>query len=298
MAEFSAPIAKRKFTADEWRYVIGNEPGIKEDNDGTAYDLTFSTGSDEALIGSLTQDSRTVVGGAVHWVPTGQRHPVTIPPATSAPRTDLIVVRNDPAWGALPTDPTAAAAWVGPCRLYRIPGTEGSGTAPAYDGDPTGIEDEVLWEVTRKPGESLAQATRKDRRIRTGPNLSAATRADLPNVAPLGSRATVGVHQYVRTLDDQGAPFWYRLGPRTAGTWEARTGVSGGEVTVKFDEPFLTGTVPSVTVQDSNVGDGLGMIFWKTRAESATGFIARAMPASGASPVTNLPALFHFTATA
>lgn len=208
MTQLSGPVGKRPFTTTEWRYVVGNEPGIKEDVNGTSYGLVFSTNSDEAFVGSANQDSVCVVGGGMHVIPAGQQHGVVIPQPQNADRTDLIVVRYDPQWAVGPDDPDLLAAWVGPCRLHRIPGTEGSG-APPYDAAPPGVEDFPLWEVTRSPSDALSQADRMDRRVRTGPNLYAKSLAHIGNDVPLGTRAHLDDGtEYVRVLDDQDNPVW------------------------------------------------------------------------------------------
>lgn len=71
----------------------------------------------------------------------------------------------------------------------------------------------------------------------------------------------------------------------------------GGEVTVAFATPMPTANF-AVTITDTNVGAGIGMIFWKVRAKTVNGFIARAMPASGATPVVGLTTTFDYVAVA
>ena len=71
----------------------------------------------------------------------------------------------------------------------------------------------------------------------------------------------------------------------------------GGEVTVTFATPMPTANY-AVTITDTNVGAGIGMIFWKARAKTVNGFIARAMPASGATPVVGLVTTFDYVAVA
>lgn len=214
MTQLSGPVNKRPFRVDEFRYLIGNEPGIKEDMDGTAYDLVLSTNSDEAVIGSATEDSITVVGGGDHVIPKGAPERIVIPEPVNGARTDLIVIRYDPAWAFVPAgvDPLT---WVGPCRLHRIAGTEGSGVPP-YDDTPPGIEDEVIWQVTRVPGKALTaiETTVVDRRVRTGPNVNTDTLANAPK-APLGTVLHLDSGESrVRALDAQGSPFW-RITPAT-----------------------------------------------------------------------------------
>lgn len=255
MTQLSFPVNKRPFSVSDWRYVIGDEPGIKEDVNGTSYDLTFSTNSDVAYLGSPSQDSVSEVGGGGHVIPAGQTHGITVPPATGQPRTDLLVIRYDPAWAVLPVDPAvdpvAAAAHVGPCRLHRIAGAEGGGL-PAYDSTPPGVEDLVMWEVTRTPGQPLAAAARKDRRIRKGPNLSVAMNADRPQGAPLGTHVRVlqtGI-DYWRQLDGQGAPDW------VPGAYHANGGVASPMLGtgLEFGQPlqrkWLNGQVPTATTAD------------------------------------------------
>ncbi|EYR64278.1 hypothetical protein N866_13600 [Actinotalea ferrariae CF5-4] len=88
-------------------------------------------------------------------------------------------------------------------------------------------------------------------------------------------------------------------------TWsrprETRAGIAtgttsaGGDISVTFSPAFAT-TPAGVTVSDSNIGAGIGMIFWKVHSLTATGFIARAMNATGTSPVTELTTSFHYIA--
>jgi hypothetical protein len=206
MAQTSGPLTNQPFTDEQWRDALGDEPGIHGDVDGTSYSLTLANNSDVASVGSLTQDSRAVVAGFPHKIAAGQaqREGVTIPAPTSTSRTDLIVLRYDPAWGA--QEP-------GPVRLHRIAGSEGGGQ-PTYDAAPPGVEDFPLWAVTRTfsggQAQALSQAQVRDLRVRVGPNLYPRTLADVSSSVPLGSRAFPHdvPRQYTRVVDAQGNPSW------------------------------------------------------------------------------------------
>lgn len=205
MAEHSFGRANQKFTVADWRALFGAEPGIVGDVDGSAYKLTLPTGTDDAVLGSTTQDSTSVVGGALHQIAAGQTQTVTIPASTNAAagRTDLIVVRYDAA--TYTTDP-------GPCRLYRVAGVEGSTALPTLDEAPPGVEDMPLWAVTRKQGQSLNQAASRWLGRRTGPNLLVPSGESLPADVPLGTRAERGGIEYVRDLNSSGTPAWRPAG--------------------------------------------------------------------------------------
>lgn len=193
MAEHSFGRANQKFTVADWRALFGAEPGIVGDVDGSAYKLTLPTGTDDAVLGSTTQDSTSVVGGALHQIAAGQTQTVTIPASTNvaAGRTDLIVVRYDAA--TYTTDP-------GPCRLYRVAGVEGSTALPTLDEAPPGVEDMPLWAVTRKQGQSLNQAASRWLGRRIGPNLLTPAGASLPPNVPLGTRTRRGDEVYERVM--------------------------------------------------------------------------------------------------
>lgn len=222
MAQVSGPLGNETFTTDEWRETVGDEPGIKGDLNGSSYSITLANNSDVASIGSASQDSIAVVAGVRHRIPAGQAEGITIPAPTSAARTDLIVLRYDPAWDAKP---------LGPVRLARIAGTEGSG-APAWDSTPPGVEDLPLWEVTRQPGQALSQATTQERRTWTGPNLfvSQSDTKYLPVTPPLGTRVQLGsgpnARHFARISDDQESVVWGEVGapgtlqtPELNGLW-------------------------------------------------------------------------------
>ncbi|WP_163185942.1 hypothetical protein [Cellulosimicrobium sp. SL-1] len=204
MPQESGPLAGQNFTDDVWRAINGPEPAIVGDVDGSAYALTLPTGTDNALLGSPTQDSTSIVAGFMHRIPAGQTQQIEIPPSTDAAtgRTDIIVARYDPAFSTVP----------GPCRLARVPGVEGSSALPSLDEAPPGVEDFPLWAVTRKKGESLNQAARRWLGRRTGPSLDVPAREPLPPNVPLGTRARRGRGEYVRELDAQGAPTWTSAG--------------------------------------------------------------------------------------
>lgn len=209
MAQESGPLVGANFTDVQWRAIFGGEPGIVGDVDGSAYNLTLGAGTDDAQLGSTTQDSVAVVGGFMHRIPAGQTQAVTIPPSTNAVgRTDIIAVRLDA--GTYTSAP-------GPCRLVRIAGVEGSSARPSMDEAPPGVEDFPLWAVTRKgngtTAEGLNQAAKVDLRRRTGPNLYIA-RPDvaLPTHVPLGTRATRAGLVYRRQMNGTGPsaqPEWF-----------------------------------------------------------------------------------------
>jgi len=204
MAEHSFGRAGQKFTVADWRSIFGGEPGIVGDVDGSAYKLTLPTGTDDAVLGSATQDSTSIVGGALHQIAAGQTQTVNIPASSNAAngRTDIIAVRYDLA--TFTTDP-------GPCRLVRIAGVEGSTALPSLDEAPPGVEDMPLWAVTRKQGQSLNQASARDLRRRMGPNLLIPSGESLPQNVPLGTRARRGTASYIRGLASNGSATWFTL---------------------------------------------------------------------------------------
>lgn len=182
MAETSGPrangtTAERQMTDVLWRRALGRQAAIVDDRDGTAYALTLPADSDIAQVGSTTQDSLSVVAGFSHRVPQSDPQGVTIAAPTSAARTDVIVVRHDPAYVDAP----------GPCRLVAVAGSEGGGT-PAVDQQPPGVEDLPLWAVTRSPGQSLSQASVVSMRRWASRTLLVDTPTALPT-APLGTFA-------------------------------------------------------------------------------------------------------------
>src|SRR5690606_30951085 len=178
--------------------------GIVGDADGSAYNLTLGAGTDDAQLGSTTQDSVAVVGGFMHRIPAGQTQAVTIPPSTTAVgRTDIIAVRLDS--GTYTSAP-------GPCRLVRIAGVEGSSARPSMDEAPPGVEDFPLWAVTRKgngtTAEGLNQAAKVDLRRRQGPNLLVPAGEPLPPNVPLSTRAARGNEVWRRVLNSSGTAEW------------------------------------------------------------------------------------------
>ena len=206
MTQTSGPISsgtlvERQFTDTMWRDLFGDEPGVVGDLDGSAYAYTLSLNSDVMSIGSSTQDSKSVVGGFSHKIPAGAPEPITIPAASGADRTDLIVVRYDPANIGAP----------GPCRLARIAGT--SVALPAYDASPPGVEDLPLWYVTRRPGQALSQATVRRAFTRLARILDVPPSVPLPPSAPLGYEARHGDQQYRRELGAASTPVWRQSGP-------------------------------------------------------------------------------------
>lgn len=201
MTQTSGPIsqgtiAERQFTDVLWRDLFGGEPGVIGDLDGTAYAITLPPDSDTAAIGSSTQNSLSMVAGFVHKIPAGAAEGVTIPAANAVARTDLIVVRYDPANTGAP----------GPCRLVRIEGTNSG--QPAYDAAPPGVEDLPLWAVTRQPGQALSQAAVKRVFPRLAPVLNLPDGAPLPTSSPLGTVLQQGRVTYRRELDSSQVPVW------------------------------------------------------------------------------------------
>lgn len=215
MAQESGPLVGANFTDTQWRAIFGGEPGIVGDVDGSAYNITLGAGTDDALLGSTTQDSVAVVGGFMHRIVEDSTQAVTIPPSTNVVgRTDIIAVRLDS--GTYTTAP-------GPCRLVRIAGVEGSTARPSLDEAPPGVEDFPLWAVTRKgngtSAEGLNQASKVDLRRRTGPNLLVPASESLPTNVPLGTRASRAGETYLRRLNTGGTAEWSREGQPRRGAF-------------------------------------------------------------------------------
>lgn len=202
MTQESGPLAGQNFTDTTWRALFGGEPAIVGDAIGDAYTLTQPPSTDDVTLGSALRDSTSVVGGFVHRIPAGSAQALTIPASSNASfgRTDLIVVRYDPSYTTVP----------GPCRLYRIPGVEGSSARPAYNASPPGLEDMPLYAITRKQGEALNQASVVDLRVRTGPSLVVPAGASVPASVPLGTRLYRDGTVYQRALVDL-APAWVTI---------------------------------------------------------------------------------------
>jgi hypothetical protein len=232
MAQESGPLVGANFTDTQWRAILGGEPGIVGDVDGSAFNITLGAGTDDALLGSSTQDSVAVVGGFMHRIAEDSTQAVTIPPSTNVVgRTDIIAVRLDA--GTYTSAP-------GPCRLVRIAGVEGSAARPSMDEAPPGVEDFPLWAVTRKgngtTAEGLNQAAKVDLRRRTGPNLLVPASESLPPNVPLGTRAARGDEVYRRRLSTGGTAEWVLESPIPP-----RIGVFSDFA------PEVTGTVTSAT---------------------------------------------------
>ncbi|MCR1984500.1 hypothetical protein NSA53_19890 [Cellulosimicrobium cellulans] len=263
MPQQSGPITGINFTDGLWRDLFGDEPAIVGDVNGTAYQITTPTSTDQVLIGSPSQDSIARVGGFAHKIPAGQTEPLTVPPSTdsSVGRTDLIVCRYDPTWGA--QEP-------GPVRLHRIPGVEGSNARPAYDGGPPGIEDLAHYAITRKKGQALNQAAVVDLRSRTGPSLLLTKDADLPANVPLGTRVRRGRAEHMRMLDASGTPYWDAalpaVGPAYASysVGTARISDRGTWLTLDIPDPgypyLLEATAQGEWVQSSGRHD-FGIVY-------------------------------------
>lgn len=205
MTQISGPIANQTFTDAQWRYIHGSEAGIVGDINGSSYAYELSTNSDAFVVGSTTQDSISVVAGFLHGILAGQSQSVTIPAPVTATRTDVVVVRYDPTY--VPDVPNVGDT--APCRLAVVSGTEGAGV-PAHDATPPGAEDLPLFNVTRAVGQSLAQATVRDRRTRTSISLLVPTVTDVPTDAPLATRVHVEAtgDDYTRVLNAQKIPTW------------------------------------------------------------------------------------------
>lgn len=197
----SGPLVGDPFTDATWRAILGGEPAIVGDTNGSAYDLTLPPASDSVELGSASIQSTSVVGGFAHIIPSGTTQSLVIPASSNAVagRTDLIAVR---------LDPTTYTTEPGPVRLYRIPGTEGSATPPSYDDTPPGVEDLPLYAITRVQGQALTQASVTDLRVRTGPHLLAEPDVSPFPSMPLGSTATRDGITWRRDLAANGSPVW------------------------------------------------------------------------------------------
>lgn len=196
MAQSSAPIVGVNLSDQDWRDLFGQEAGVVADYDGTSYALVVSTDSDTINVGSPTQPSLARVGGFTHVIPDGQPEPVTIPAADTTARTDIIALRYDPTFTGAP----------GPVRLVVITGT--SSGIPVYDDAPPGLEDLPLWAITRQPGQSLAQATKKQLFTRLAVALDLPDGASLPLSSPLGTVVRQGTTMYRRVLGSGGVAAW------------------------------------------------------------------------------------------
>ncbi|ACZ29558.1 Tail Collar domain protein [Xylanimonas cellulosilytica DSM 15894] len=202
--ETSGPITGEPWTEEMLRIQIGAEAGIVADTNGSAYSLTLPTGSDVAEVGSATLESTATVAGFAHRIPQGSTQSITIPASSNGTngRTDVIALKYDPSLGG--ESP-------GPIRLARIAGTEGSAALPTIDEGKPGVEYLPLWAVTRKSGQSLNQAAKKDLRRWTGPNLFVPAGASLPTDVPLGTHAHRDpAEKYTRVMSGA-TPTWARL---------------------------------------------------------------------------------------
>jgi hypothetical protein len=250
MGQTSGPITGENFTDQTWRDMFGAEPAIVGDVNGTAYRLTLPTSTNDVQLGSPSQDSLAVDGGKVHKIPAGETASLTIPTSSNASvgRTDLIVLRFDPA--------LSGDSPLGPVRLYRIAGTEGSATQPNYDGGPPGVEDLPLYAITRKSGQALNQAAVKDLRVRTGPNLLYQAGVTFAAATPLGTRATRDGVVWRRDLDG-GSPAWVRESPwplatiTNGGIISSEQGYSAAHTTVKITRGGVDGRDRYLFVQQA-----------------------------------------------
>lgn len=234
MAQTSGPrssgtATERQLTDILWRDRFGDEAGVLGDLNGTAYALTRPTTGDDVQVGSATQASLATVAGFSHKIPAGTPETITIPAAVGSNRTDLITLRYDPTFTGPP----------GPVRLTRVPGS--SATLPVHDDAAPGVEDLPLWAITRKPGESLAQATVQRLFPRVSTVIDLAIGAALPLSSPLGTIAYQGAVAYRRELSSSGTPAWVVLGaevnPSVQGTLLRSDGspkINPGETNLKF----------------------------------------------------------------
>jgi hypothetical protein len=189
-AQLSGPLPPEQFTQTLYSRHHGTEVGIRGDTDGSAFGITLPPAGDTAEFGSATVDSICKIGGYPLIVPAGSSQSLEIPAPLSGGttgRTDLIVARYAPA-----TYTTAP----GPVRLFRIAGTAGSATRPAYSP----ATDLRLYAVQRRQGEALNQAIVADLRSWSGPMILMASGAALPQSAPLGSRVARDGTIYLRTF--------------------------------------------------------------------------------------------------
>jgi hypothetical protein len=200
VAQSSGPIsqgttAERQFTDVLWRDLLGDEPGVLGDMDGTAYALTLPGSGDVVAVGSASQASLARVAGFAHRIAAGSTEPITVPVASGSTRTDIIALRYDPAYTGLP----------GPVRLVRIAGT--TSAVPTYDATPPGIEELPLFSITRAVGQALNLATVNRMFPRLAPVLDLGTTSALPTSSPLGTIVTQGRNRFQRQLVS-GSPAW------------------------------------------------------------------------------------------
>ena len=250
MAQESGPLTNQAFTDAQWRALV-DRTGIIGDLNGTSYGFTFNTTSENATIGSVTQDSVGAVDGSYHRIPANQRHDVVIPKPVSATRTDLLVLRYDPALTG--TDPVL---------LTRIAGAEGGGV-PAFDATTPGVKDLPLWEVRRTVAGTTSTV---DRRSYTGWPVSVAT-VDHLVASPLGTRATVGgTTEYVRRRGAQASPEWWRLSTAAtlvASATKPQVQVTNSGAAVLLLTASFTAAYPSQPFEASFTG------MWQAVANSA-----------------------------
>lgn len=198
----SGPLVGYNVTDIIWRGLLGSEPAILGDHDGSAFGLTRPPTGDTVELGSTTVDSLLKVGGFLLRIPAGTTQSLTIPPSTNAAvgRTDLIVARLAPATYTTPP---------GPVRLFRIPGTEGSAARPSYTDVPSGsgIEHFPLYAINRKQGQALTESTATSMRIWAGPHVFVGTGVSTFPSMPIGSTATRGGVDWSRELVS-GTPTW------------------------------------------------------------------------------------------
>jgi hypothetical protein len=218
LAQTSGPLTGDNFTDDQWITKFGYDAGITGDTDGTAYGITLPPAGNDVEIGSATIDSAAAVGGYGHGIPAGLTQSLDVPASTNPTigRTDLIVLRYSSAFS---TDP-------GPVRLHRIPGTEGSAALPSHNTTQPTPVDMVLYQITRKQGQGLNQATVVDRRSRAGWHYLMPAGAPLPQTAPLGATATRAGSKFRRDFVGTSVDWVLESAPRVvlAGTATASDG--------------------------------------------------------------------------
>jgi len=198
----SGPLVGQNLTDLAWRALLGDEPAILGDYDGSAFGITRPPTGDTVEIGSTSLDSNLKVGGFLLRIPAGTTQSLLIPASTNASvgRTDLIVARLAPASYTTPP---------GPVRLYRIPGTEGSADRPSYTDVPSGsgIEHFPLYAINRKQGQALTESIVTSMKIRTGPHAFVDSGVFTFPSMPLGSTVTRDNIDWSRELVG-GAPTW------------------------------------------------------------------------------------------
>lgn len=279
----SFPIVGQPFTDAQWRTIIGQEAGIVGDTDGTAYTISLPASSDVAEVGSASEDSAAVVGGFGHRIPAGLTQSIEIPPSTNATngRGDVI---------ALSYDPTNVGA---PVNLVRIPGVEGSTTLPPLDEGPPGAEVLALWEVRRRAGQGLNQATVRDMRTWASPHLYVAPDRGLSPDVPLGTvaRRGSGPSRFVRVLQGT-TPAWIQEGATpdlTVNGWQSLGTSISGWAPSDSCKGVAWGLMRDLTLQIRRPGSSVAV-----DGASSFGFVHVFSLAAGWRPPTERTVPFHY----